>query len=211
MLINLICTLLIHPLGHTDCRGRVNIAPDLTFSPLPNLPSGTPSNCPALRTQMKCGRVETQTKQEVFPPVSSQGRAADRLHSGVFLKEGKLTLTSVSASPPEAPWFFPFVQRNKKQNTPVCKQSVPLIVVQSLSRVRLFATPRAAARQASLSLTLSRCLPKLMSIESVMPSNHLSLCRSLLLLPSIFPTIRVFSNELALHIRGFTKREETDN
>ena len=89
MLINLICVLLIHPLGHTDCRGRVNIAPDLTFSPLPNLPSGTPSNCPAPRTQGKRGRVETQTKQGVFPPVSSQGRAADRLHSGVFLKEGK--------------------------------------------------------------------------------------------------------------------------
>ena len=73
--------------------------------------------------------------------------------------------------------------------------------VQSLSRVRLFATPWAAALQASLSITNSRSLLKLMSIESVMPSNHLILCRPLLLLPSIFPSIRVFSNELALYIR----------
>ena len=63
------------------------------------------------------------------------------------------------------------------------------------------ATPQAAARQASLSITNSRSPPKLMSLESVMPSNHLTLCRPLLLLPSIFPSIRVFSNESALCIR----------
>ena len=62
-------------------------------------------------------------------------------------------------------------------------------------------TPWTVARQASLSITNSQSLPKLMSIESVMPSNHLILCRPLLLLPSIFPSIRVFSNESALHIR----------
>ena len=73
--------------------------------------------------------------------------------------------------------------------------------VQSLSRVCLFATPWTAARQASLSITNSRSLLKLRSTESVMPSNHLILCHSLLLLPSIFPSIRVFSNESALHIR----------
>ena len=73
--------------------------------------------------------------------------------------------------------------------------------VQSLSRVRLFATPWTAAHQASLSVTNSQSLPKLMSIESVMPSNHLILCRPLLLLPSIFPSIRVFSNKSVLHIR----------
>ena len=72
--------------------------------------------------------------------------------------------------------------------------------VQSLSRVRLFATPWTAARQASLSITNSRSSPKLMSIESVMPSNHLNSCHPLLL-PSIFPSIRVFSNESALCIR----------
>ena len=73
--------------------------------------------------------------------------------------------------------------------------------VQSLSRVRLFATPWIAARQASLSSTNSRSPPKPMSIESVMPSNHLILCHPLLLLPSIFPSIRIFFNESALHIR----------
>ena len=64
--------------------------------------------------------------------------------------------------------------------------------VQLLSHVRLFATPWTAARQASLSITNSQSLHKLMSIESVMPSNHLILCRPLLILPSIFPSIRVF-------------------
>src|SRR5574340_1134366 len=73
--------------------------------------------------------------------------------------------------------------------------------VQSLSHVQLFATPWTAARQASLSITNSWSLPKLMSIESVVPSNHLILCRPLLLLPSIFPSIRVFSNDSALPIR----------
>ena len=73
--------------------------------------------------------------------------------------------------------------------------------VQSLSRVQLFVTPWTAAHQASLSITSSWSLLKLMSIESVMPSSHLILCRPLLLLPSIFPSIRVFSNESALHIR----------
>ena len=73
--------------------------------------------------------------------------------------------------------------------------------VHSLSHVRLFATPRTAAHQASLSITNSRSLHKLMSIELVMPSNHLILCHPLLLLPSIFPSIRVFSNELALCMR----------
>ena len=73
--------------------------------------------------------------------------------------------------------------------------------IQSLSRVCLFATPWTAARQAFLSITNSQSSPRLMSIESVMPSNLLILCRPLLLLPSIFPSIRVLSNESALHIR----------
>ena len=71
----------------------------------------------------------------------------------------------------------------------------------ALSCVRLFVTPWTTARQASLSITKSQSLPKLMSIESVMPSNHLILCRPLLRLPSIFPSIRVFSHESGLHIR----------
>ena len=73
--------------------------------------------------------------------------------------------------------------------------------VQSLSHVQLFVTPWTAACQAFLSITNSQSLLKLMSIESVMPSNHLILCHPLLLLPSIFPSIRVFSNESVLHIR----------
>ena len=72
---------------------------------------------------------------------------------------------------------------------------------QSLSRVQLFATPWTAARQASLSITSSWSLPKLMSTDLVIPSNLLILCHPLLLPPPIFPSIRVFSNESVLHIR----------
>ena len=75
------------------------------------------------------------------------------------------------------------------------------VVVQSLSHDRLFATPWTAASQASLSPTIAQSLPKFMSIESVIPSNHLILCCLLLLLPSIFHNIRVFSNEPAVPIR----------
>ena len=76
-----------------------------------------------------------------------------------------------------------------------------VVVVQSLSRVWLFVTPWTAAQQASLSYTISLSLLKLMSIESLMPSNHLILWPPLLILPSVFPSIRVFSNASALHIR----------
>ena len=78
---------------------------------------------------------------------------------------------------------------------------VAFVVVQSLSHVQLFVTPWTAARQASLSITNSWSLLKLMSIESVMPSNHLIFCHPLLLPPSILPSIRVFSNESVLRIR----------
>ena len=81
------------------------------------------------------------------------------------------------------------------------KSNLQFSSVQSLSHVQLFVTPWTSARQASLSITNSSSLLKLMSIELVMPSNHLILCRSLLLLPSIFPTIKVFSNESVLCIR----------
>ena len=76
-----------------------------------------------------------------------------------------------------------------------------LLLLSCFSHVRLFANPWTAGRQASLSITNSRSLLKLISIESVMPPNHRILCRPLLLLPSIFPSIRVFSNESALCIR----------
>ena len=89
----------------------------------------------------------------------------------------------------------------KKQKTELSHGSVQVSSVQSLSRVRLFVTSWTAARQASLSVTNSRSLPKPTSIESVMPSSHLILCRPLLFPPSVLPSIRVFSNESALHIR----------
>ena len=78
---------------------------------------------------------------------------------------------------------------------------IPVSSVQSLSHVQLFATPWTAARQASLSITNSWSFFKLLCIESVMPSKHLILCLPLLLLPSIFPSIMVFSNESVLRIR----------
>ena len=77
----------------------------------------------------------------------------------------------------------------------------PFVIVQSLSHVRLFVTLWTEARQASLSFTISRSLLKLMSTESVMTSNYLILCHSLLLLPSIFLRIRIFSDESSLRIR----------
>ena len=79
--------------------------------------------------------------------------------------------------------------------------TIQLCSVQLLSCVRLFATPWTAACYASLSITNFRSLPKLMSVELVMPFNHLILCCPLLLLPSVFPSIRVFANESVLHIR----------
>ena len=82
-----------------------------------------------------------------------------------------------------------------------CPPPAQLSSVQLLSRVSLFATRWTAARQVSLSITNFQSLLKLMSIESVMPSNHLILCHPFLLLPSIFPNIRVFSKESALRIR----------
>ena len=83
---------------------------------------------------------------------------------------------------------------------PLVTVSAQFSSVQSLSCVRLFATPQTAAHQASLSITRSQSLPKLKPIDLVMPSNHLILCHPFLLPPSIFPSIGVFSNESALHI-----------
>ena len=102
---------------------------------------------------------------------------------------------------------FQYLPLNNKRNEGFSHFPLHLISfigissVQSLSCVRLFATPWTAAHQASLFIPNSRSLPKLTSIESVMPSNHLILCCPLFLLPSVFPNIRVFSNESALHIR----------
>ena len=91
--------------------------------------------------------------------------------------------------------------KNLLGQRPWLKKYVQFSSVQLFSHVQLFVTQWTAARQASLSITNSQSLLKLTSIQSMMPSNHLILCRPLLLLPSIFPSIRVFSSESALHIR----------
>ena len=105
-------------------------------------------------------------------------------------------------------WFLPFNScvildkpRDFSEPASSAGSSAVLAVVQLPSHVQLFTMPWTVARQASLSLTISRTLSKFMSIESVTPSNHLILCHPLLLLMLIFPTTRVFSNESALHIR----------
>ena len=96
-------------------------------------------------------------------------------------------------------WVLPSWPKNHPKGLPL--DTITFSSLQSLSHVWFFATPWTAAHQASLSITNSWSLPKLMSIESVMPSNHLILCCPLLLPPSIFPSNRVFSNESVLHMR----------
>ena len=111
-------------------------------------------------------------------------------------------------------FHFPIALLRYNRNTTLCKLEVYNVMnwwrsvqtyqfssVQSLSPVWLFVIPWTTARQASLSITNSQSPPKPMLIESVMPSNHLILCRHLLFVPSILPSIRVFSNESALHIK----------
>ena len=99
-------------------------------------------------------------------------------------------------------FVFPFEKiSSKTYKTWPKKKKSEVASVQFLSCIRLFVTPWTATFQASLSITNSESLPKLMSIELVMPSNHLFFCHPLLLLPSIFPSISIFSNESALHIR----------
>ena len=113
-------------------------------------------------------------------------------------KSRKETVCSVFWEVGEFIWLRPLSSPQRGVNA--------ISSVQSLSRVRLFATPWTAARQASLFSTNSRSLLKLMSIESVMPSNHLIFCRPLLLLPSIFSNIRVFSNDLLFTSGGQSMR-----
>ena len=98
-------------------------------------------------------------------------------------------------------WSIPKSDRLYSLQPKMENLSVQFSSVQSLSRVQLFATPWITARQASLSITISRSSLGLTSIELVMPSSHLILCRPLLLLPPIPPSIRVFSNESTLHMR----------
>ena len=130
-----------------------------------------------------------------------------RLHTKPVLSEDESPLPLASPVHPEGHHPFPglmFCQTHLWDLRQVSAQlgcNWAAAAVQSPSCGRLFVTPWTAARQASLSLTSSRSLPKFKSIESVMPSNHLIFCHPLLLLPSIFPSIRVFSNESALRNR----------
>ena len=127
------------------------------------------------------------------PPPWKAGRIEDRLETG-FPAASQLLDSGFfhfSSCPPSL----------SKAQSPLYAPYWPPSSVQPLRRVRLFATPWTAARQASLSITNSQSLLKLMSIESVMPSNHLILYHPLLLPPSVFPSIRVFSKESALCIR----------
>ena len=112
-----------------------------------------------------------------------------------------LSLSSTSPTPSNPSGSLQSTKLNSLVNTTGSHSVLYISSVQSLSRVQLFATPWAAACQVSLSITNSWSLLKLMSIMSVMPSNHLILCCPLLLLPSVFHTVRVFSNESVLHIR----------
>ena len=132
-----------------------------------------------------CSRARSRTREELqWKP------RAPQLESSPWLLQQK---NGHSSKEPARPKINKFNDLKNK-----AAQFSP---VQLLSRIWLFAARWTAAYQASLSITNSRTLLKLTSIESVMPSNHLSLCRPLLLSPSIFPSIRVFSNESVLHIR----------
>ena len=102
---------------------------------------------------------------------------------------------------PKCDCAYSLTEERISDSKSILRRTMEFRSVQSLSRVRLFVTPWTAACQASLSITNSRSLLKLLSTESVMPFNHLILCHPLLLLPSIFPSIRVFSKESALCIR----------
>ena len=113
---------------------------------------------------------------------------------------------SLGSDPAHGLWADHYLGSGQHLSTSACRLlrhfSQVVTLVQSLSRVRLFVTPWTAAHQASLSFTTSQSfLIRLMSTESIMPSNHLIFCRPLLLLSLIFPGNRVFSNESALHIR----------
>ena len=128
-----------------------------------------------------------------------QGSCSEEQHTCVNRREGACPDFHHESVTLAAEWELEWIQETVWGLVHV--RSDGFSSVQSLSCVWPFATPWTAAHQLFLSFTISQNLLKLMSIESVMPSNHLILCRPLLLLPSIFPSIRVFSNESVLHIR----------
>ena len=131
----------------------------------------------------------------VVPSVNTAvSRGSSNFIRTQFLSSSSFSLDSLSGQVPP---------QHRQDSHWSCRRSPSSVTssVQSLSHVRLFVTPWTAAHQVSLSITNSRSLLKLMSIESVMPSNHLILCHPLLLLQSVFPSIRVFSKESVFHIK----------
>ena len=143
-------------------------------------------SCPTLCDPMDCSQ----------PGSSVHGFPRQEYWSGLpFPSPGDLPDPGIESTSPA--WAGDFSSPEPRGKP----RSLVVIAVQLLSRVRLFVTPWTAARQASLSFTISQSLLKLLSIGSVRPSNRLILCRLLLLLPSIFPSIRVLSDESALCIR----------
>ena len=137
--------------------------------------------------------------------MSSQGHFVTGFRSHPWLRGFWTWLLPWTVWTNQYPLNNPFSARTRQSPFLLFVMSLPgwyqFSAVQSLSCVRLFATPCIAAHQASLSIINSQTLLALMSTESVMPSNHLTLCRSILLPPSIFPSIRVFLNESVLRIR----------
>jgi len=142
-----------------------------------------------------------------FLPKKSQGWSPSEWTGWIFLQSRGLSRVFSNITVQKHQFFGAQLssQSNSHIHTWLLEKpyiSIYIVVVQSFSCVQFFVTPWTAACQASLSFTSSKSLLKLMSIDLVMPSNHLILCRPLLLLPSIFSSIRVFSNESALGISG---------
>ena len=122
----------------------------------------------------------------------NNGRAVERIGCSMAINNSEVCMYLLTCNNSKTHWS---VEKKRVRDTIVC------VVVQSLSHVQLFAAAWTAACQATLTFTVSQSVLRFMSIESVMSSKHLILCHPLLLLPSIFPSIRVFISELVLHIR----------
>ena len=163
---------------------------------------------------VKCGteKVNHTPWIGILPPSSGKDRGGGNARFQVlrwtfsFYLGQRMALILLLKSPAHKMISFPWRKKQslefKSGRKSLNPFSMPGTVVVQLSCIRLFVTPWTVAHQASLSFTISWSLLKIMSIESVMPSNHLILCCPLLLLPSIFPSIRVFSNKSALHTGG---------
>ena len=190
--------------GNRDlCRLRLALK---KMSHLKNVVSHENSSC-----CIKARRNPSEIKKiwpEKFKWVTIVHLLSVTLQVMLVIEQSSRTGSQSNLSLPRRTWLYP-PKAASTDTWPLGIESIPahqLVttrneVVQSLSHVQLFASPWTAAHQASMTFSISWSSLKLMSIESMMPSNHLILCRPLLFLPSIFLSIRIFSNKLALHIR----------